>query len=71
MPAFTLHGARGSTNTGRVRLTLAEGGFADYKLALINLQKGEQKVRKPTSPHSHVLTPSRTVGTVYEETPLG
>ncbi|KAF5502845.1 Glutathione S-transferase [Colletotrichum aenigma] len=43
MPAFTLYGARGSTNTDRVRLTLAEGGFADYKLVLINLQKGEQK----------------------------
>lgn len=44
MPAFTLYGARGSTNTDRVRLTLAEMGFADYDLKLINLQKGEQKV---------------------------
>lgn len=44
MPAFTLYGARGSTNTDRVRLTLAEGGFADYELVLLNLQKGEQKV---------------------------
>ncbi|KAF0319215.1 hypothetical protein GQ607_013608 [Colletotrichum asianum] len=43
MPAFTLYGARGSTNTDRVRLTLAEGGFTDYELVLINLQKGEQK----------------------------
>jgi hypothetical protein len=25
MPAFTLYGSRGSTNTDRVRLTLAEG----------------------------------------------
>lgn len=44
MPAFTLYGARGSTNTDRVRLTLAEAGFTDYGLVLVNLQKGEQKV---------------------------
>jgi hypothetical protein len=44
MPAFTLYGSRGSTNTDRVRLTLAEGGFTDYQLVLLNLQKGEQKV---------------------------
>jgi glutathione S-transferase len=44
MPAFTLYGARGSTNTDRVRLTLAEGGFTDYELVLLNLHKGEQKV---------------------------
>ena len=44
MPAFTLYGARGSTNTDRVRLTLAEGGFTDYELVLVNLQNGEQKV---------------------------
>lgn len=47
MPAFTLYGARGSTNTDRVRLTLAEGGFTDYELVLLDLQKGEQKVGKP------------------------
>lgn len=47
MPAFTLYGSRGSTNTDRVRLTLAEGGFTDYDLVLLNLQKGEQKVRGP------------------------
>jgi glutathione S-transferase len=47
MPAFTLYGARGSTNTDRVRLTLAEGGFTDYELVLLNLQKGEQKVGEP------------------------
>ena len=47
MPAFTLYGSRGSTNTDRVRLTLAEGGFTDYKLVLLNLQKGEQKVGDP------------------------
>ncbi|KAJ0166314.1 Glutathione S-transferase [Colletotrichum tanaceti] len=45
-PAFTLYGARGSTCTERVRLTLAEGGFTDYELVLINLYKGEQKVRQ-------------------------
>lgn len=44
MPAFTLYGSRGSTNTDRVRLTLAEGGFTDFELVLLNLQKGEQKV---------------------------
>jgi hypothetical protein len=44
MPAFTLYGSRGSTNTDRVRLTLAEGGFTNYDLVFINLQKGEQKV---------------------------
>ena len=46
-PAFTLYGFRGSTNTDRVRLTLAEGGFTDYELVLLNLQKGEQKVGDP------------------------
>jgi glutathione S-transferase len=45
MPAFTLYGSRGSTNTDRVRLTLVEAGFTDYELVLLNLQKGEQKVR--------------------------
>ncbi|KAJ4294083.1 hypothetical protein N0V90_007772 [Kalmusia sp. IMI 367209] len=45
MPAFTLYGFRGSTNTDRVRLTLAEGGFTDYDLVLLNLQEGEQKSR--------------------------
>lgn len=47
MPAFTLYGSRGSTNTDRVRLTLAEGGFTDYELVLLDLLKGEQKVREP------------------------
>jgi hypothetical protein len=47
MPAFTLYGARVSTNTDRVRLALAEGGFTDYELVLLNLQKGEQKVGDP------------------------
>lgn len=45
MPAFTLYGACGSSNTDRVRLTLAEGGFTDYELVLLDLRKGEQKVR--------------------------
>lgn len=45
MPAFKLYGARGSTNTDRVRLTLAEGEFTDYGLILFDLFKGEQKVR--------------------------
>jgi hypothetical protein len=62
MPAFTLYGARGSTNTDRVRLTLAEGGFTDYQLVLLNLQKGEQKVsrisrRKNLNTFPHVSSP--------------
>jgi glutathione S-transferase len=44
MPAFTLYGGRGSSNTDRVRLVLAEGGFTDFDYQLIDLRKGEQKV---------------------------
>ena len=44
MPAFTLYGGRGSTNTDRIRLTLAEGGFTDYETVLLDLRKGEHKV---------------------------
>ncbi|KAF2128250.1 glutathione S-transferase [Dothidotthia symphoricarpi CBS 119687] len=51
MPAFTLYGARGSTNTDRVRLTLAEGGFTDYELVLFNLYKGEQKSEENMKRH--------------------
>ncbi|ORY08983.1 glutathione S-transferase domain-containing protein [Clohesyomyces aquaticus] len=51
MPAFTLYGARGSTNTNRVRLTLAEGGFTDYEIVLLNLQKGEQKSKDNMTRH--------------------
>ncbi|KAH6638690.1 putative glutathione-S-transferase theta, GST [Truncatella angustata] len=51
MPAFTLYGSRGSTNTDRVRLTLAEGGFTDYELVLLNLQKGDQKSRENMERH--------------------
>ena len=47
MPAFTLYGWRGSSNTDRVRLTLAEGGFTDFEFVLVNLHKGEQKVCEP------------------------
>ena len=47
MPAFTLYGSRGSSNTDRVRLTLAEGGFTDYELVTLDLTKGEQKVGEP------------------------
>lgn len=55
MPAFTLYGALGSTNTDRIRLTLAESGFTDYELVHVNLQKGEQKVGElftHVEPHS-------------------
>ncbi|RAO66448.1 uncharacterized protein BHQ10_002460 [Talaromyces amestolkiae] len=51
MPAFILHGARGSTNTDRVRLTLAEGGFTDYELVFLNLQRGEQKSEEHMKHH--------------------
>lgn len=47
MPAFTLYGGRGSSNTDRVRLTLAEGGFTDFDLEILDMRKGEQKVREP------------------------
>ena len=46
MPAFVLHGSPTSTNTARVRLTLAEGNFTDYELDFLNLYKGEQKVSR-------------------------
>jgi hypothetical protein len=46
MPAFTLYSGRGSSNSDRVRLTLAEGGFTDFETVFINLAKGEQKVSK-------------------------
>ena len=49
MPAFTLHGFRGSTNTDRVRLTLAEGGFTDYETVFLDLLKGEHKVGETLS----------------------
>ncbi|PMD16699.1 glutathione S-transferase [Hyaloscypha hepaticicola] len=51
MPAFTLYGSRGSTNTDRVRMTLAEGGFTDYEFVLLNLQKGEQKSKEHLKRH--------------------
>jgi glutathione S-transferase len=47
MPAFTLYGSLGSTNTDRVRLTLAEGGFTDYEFVHVNLMSGEHKVSEP------------------------
>jgi glutathione S-transferase len=56
MIAFTLYGARGSTNTDRVRLTLAEGGFTDYELVLLNIQEGEQKASE-----SLLMDATRTV----------
>jgi hypothetical protein len=46
MPAFVLHGSPTSTNTMRVRLTLAEGNITDYELVPLNLFKGEQKVSR-------------------------
>jgi glutathione S-transferase len=46
MPAFVLHGSRTSTNTMRVRLTLAEGNITDYEIVVLDLFKGEQKVSR-------------------------
>ncbi|THX92473.1 glutathione S-transferase, partial [Aureobasidium pullulans] len=43
IPPCKRYGARGSTNTDRVRLTLAEGRFTDYELILADLQRGKQK----------------------------
>ncbi|CAN9242704.1 unnamed protein product [Alternaria sp. RS040] len=60
MPAFTLYGSRGSTNTDRVRLTLAEGGFTDYQLVLVNLQKGEQKSQEHMKRHPWGKVPAVT-----------
>ncbi|KAM5344951.1 hypothetical protein ACJ41O_010813 [Fusarium nematophilum] len=51
MPAFTLYGCRGLTNTDRVRLTLAEAGFTDYELVVVNLAKGEQKSEENMKRH--------------------
>lgn len=60
MPAFTLYGSCGSTNTDRVRLTLAEGGYTDYELVLLHLQQGEQKVGKPVSLEDDLALPCVT-----------
>ncbi|KAL1652498.1 hypothetical protein SLS61_004802 [Didymella pomorum] len=61
MPAFTLYGARGSTNTDRVRLTLAEGGFTDYELVLLDLYKGEQKSKDNLERHPWGKVPAVTL----------
>jgi glutathione S-transferase len=41
---FILYGARGSTNTDRVRFTLAEGAITNYEMVLLDMSKGEHKV---------------------------
>ncbi|KAK5059788.1 hypothetical protein LTR84_009671 [Exophiala bonariae] len=63
MPGFILYGARGSTNTDRVRLTLAEGGLSntDYELVLLNLQQGEQKSKENLARHRWGKVPSISV----------
>ncbi|RBR24716.1 uncharacterized protein FIESC28_02489 [Fusarium coffeatum] len=69
MPAFTLYGARGSTNTDRVRLTLAEGGFNDYEFVLLDLAKGEQKSKDHFTRHPWGKVPAVTFPdgfTLYE-----
>ncbi|KAH8646134.1 glutathione S-transferase [Xylariales sp. PMI_506] len=60
MPAFTLFGSRGSSNTDRVRLTLAEGGFTDYDLVLLDLRKGEQKSEEHMNHHPWGKVPAIT-----------
>lgn len=67
MPASTLYGALGSSNAARVRLTLAEGGFTDFELVLLDLRKREQKVRLMesislclTSSSAVILTPTNS-----------
>ncbi|KAJ4114766.1 hypothetical protein NW768_011320 [Fusarium equiseti] len=69
MPAFTLYGARGSTNTDRVRLTLAEGGFTDYEFVILDLAKGEQKFKDNFTRHPWGKVPAVTFPdgfTLYE-----
>ncbi|KAF5660690.1 glutathione s-transferase domain-containing protein [Fusarium heterosporum] len=69
MPAFTLYGAHGSSNTDRVRLTLAEGGFTDYELVLLTLAKGEQKSPEHFTRHPWGKVPAITFPdgfTLYE-----
>ncbi|KEF57603.1 uncharacterized protein A1O9_05521 [Exophiala aquamarina CBS 119918] len=69
MPAFTLYGGRGSTNTDRVLLTLAEGSFTDFDLVLLNLGKGEQKSAENMKRHPWGKIPAITLPegfTLYE-----
>ncbi|KAJ1323528.1 glutathione S-transferase [Microdochium nivale] len=58
MSAFTLYGARGSSNTDRIRLTLAEGGFTAFDLVLLDLSKGEQKSPENVARHPWGKVPS-------------
>lgn len=69
MSAFTLYGAHGSTNTDRVRLTLAEGDFTGYKFVSLDLQKGEQKVSSsPSYVHFCVAHNSSSQANIYNVT---
>ncbi|TPX07425.1 uncharacterized protein E0L32_002105 [Thyridium curvatum] len=58
MPAFTLYGGRGSSNTDRVRLTLAEGGFTDFDLEILDMRNGEQKSPENMKRHPWGKIPS-------------
>ncbi|KAH7069225.1 putative glutathione-S-transferase theta, GST [Paraphoma chrysanthemicola] len=60
MSAFVLHGSRTSTNTMRVRLTLAEGNITDYEFVLLNLLKGEQKYEEHRKRHPWGKVPTIT-----------
>ncbi|EEA25281.1 hypothetical protein TMatcc_006495 [Talaromyces marneffei ATCC 18224] len=69
MTSFTLYGARGSTCTDRVRLTLAEGGFTDYELVFLDLQKGMQRSQEHLKRHPWGKVPAITFPdgfTLYE-----
>lgn len=73
MPAFTLYGSRGSSNSDRVRLTLAEGGFTDYEYEILNLAKGEQKAPAHINRHPWGKVPAITFNdgfTLYESRPI-
>ncbi|KAF4551779.1 Glutathione S-transferase-like protein 12 [Elsinoe fawcettii] len=73
MPAFTIYASRGSTNTDRIRLTLAEGGFTDYSLVLLDLAKGEQKSQDNVARHPFGKVPSLVLPsgfTLYESRPI-
>ncbi|KAJ6783812.1 hypothetical protein PWT90_06118 [Aphanocladium album] len=62
MPAFTLYGARGSTNTDRVRLTLAEGGFTDYELSEEHVARHPWgKIPVVDFPNGFILHESRAI----------
>jgi hypothetical protein len=63
MPAsFTLYGNPGSSSSNRVRIMLAEAGFADYDFVSLDFKTAEQKVGSTLLtflPGLHLTTDSR------------